>query len=56
MAEQGERTIEMTLKLVGEDRILWGTDYPHIDSLTVADNLPTDFAVLARNAEQAFRL
>lgn len=56
VAEQGERTIGMALKLVGEDRILWGTDYPHVDALNVSENLPTEFEVLARNAERVFRL
>src|SRR4051812_40983091 len=32
VAEPGERTIDAQLDLVGEDRILWGSDYPHIDS------------------------
>lgn len=31
-AEPEERTIGSMLDLVGEDRILWGSDYPHIDS------------------------
>ncbi|MGE0624476.1 MAG: amidohydrolase family protein [Pseudomonadales bacterium] len=56
VAEQGERTIGMALNLVGEDRILWGTDYPHVDALTVSENLPSEYPVLAQNAEQVFRL
>jgi len=32
VAEPEERTIGAMLDLVGEDRILWGSDYPHIDS------------------------
>ncbi len=32
VAEPGERTIGSMLDLVGEDRILWGSDFPHIDS------------------------
>jgi len=32
VAEPEERTIDSMLDLVGEDRILWGSDYPHIDS------------------------
>ena len=31
-AEPEERTTNSQLDLVGEDRILWGSDYPHIDS------------------------
>ena len=32
VAEPQERTIGAMLDLVGEDRILWGSDYPHVDS------------------------
>ena len=32
VAEPEERTIGAMLDLVGEDKILWGSDYPHIDS------------------------
>ena len=32
VAEPEERTIGSVLDLVGEDRVLWGSDYPHIDS------------------------
>ncbi|HEY4944305.1 MAG TPA: amidohydrolase family protein [Rhizomicrobium sp.] len=32
VAEPEERTIGAMLDLVGEDRILWGSDYPHVDS------------------------
>lgn len=32
VAEPEERTIEACLDLVGDDRILWGSDYPHIDA------------------------
>ena len=56
VAEQGERTIGMALDLVGEDRIVWGSDYPHVDALEVAAHLPTEFEVLARNAQSVFRL
>ena len=31
-AEPQERTIGAMLELVGEDRIVWGSDYPHVDS------------------------
>jgi predicted TIM-barrel fold metal-dependent hydrolase len=54
VAEQGERTIDLALELVGEDRILWGTDYPHVDALNVANNLPTRWPQLARNARAVF--
>jgi predicted TIM-barrel fold metal-dependent hydrolase len=32
VAEPDERSIGAALELVGEDRILWGSDFPHIDS------------------------
>lgn len=32
VAEPEERTIGSVLDLVGEDRVLWGSDFPHIDS------------------------
>lgn len=39
VAEPEERTIGSCLDLVGEDRILWGSDYPHIDSTMEAPDL-----------------
>ena len=56
VAEQGERTIGMALELVGEDRILWGSDYPHVDALRVADHVPSRFPALAGNARRVFKL
>lgn len=32
VAEPEERTVGAMLELVGEDNILWGSDYPHVDS------------------------
>ncbi|MEQ1890346.1 MAG: amidohydrolase family protein [Alphaproteobacteria bacterium] len=32
VAEPEERTIGSVLDILGEDRVLWGSDYPHIDS------------------------
>jgi predicted TIM-barrel fold metal-dependent hydrolase len=32
VAEPDERTIPAVLDLVGADRVLWGSDFPHIDS------------------------
>ena len=38
VAEPEERTISAMMDLVGEDHILWGSDYPHVDSrLDAAD-------------------
>jgi predicted TIM-barrel fold metal-dependent hydrolase len=56
VAEQGERSIDAALELVGADRILWGSDYPHIDSLEIAKHIPTGYGVLQRNAEAVFNL
>ena len=39
VAEPEERAIDAMLDLVGEDRILWGSDFPHIDSHTEAPNM-----------------
>lgn len=39
VAEPEERTIGAMLELVGEDRILWGSDFPHIDSTLEAPHL-----------------
>lgn len=54
VAEQGERTIDMALELVGRDRILWGSDYPHVDALDVSQNLPRRWPELAENVYRAF--
>lgn len=66
VAEPEERTIDAMLTLVGEDRILWGSDYPHIDSTLEAPNLIRQSikhlsesrrdAVLGGNAMKAFGL
>ena len=66
VAEPEERTIDAMCDLVGEDHILWGSDYPHIDSrldarnlidMSVADIEPKRRAkVLGDNAVQLFNL
>ncbi|MCB1693900.1 MAG: amidohydrolase [Pseudomonadales bacterium] len=66
VAEPGERTIGAMLELVGEDRILWGSDYPHVDSTLEAPNLirqslaslspERQEAVLGGNAARVFGL
>ncbi len=40
VAEPLERTVSMTLKLVGDQNIMWGSDYPHIDGLADVDVHP----------------
>ena len=64
VAEPEERTIGAMLDLVGEDRILWGSDYPHVDSYldapqqirrSVASLTPArQAAVLGGNARRVF--
>ena len=39
VAEPEERTIDAMLDLVGEDKILWGSDFPHVDSTLEAPRL-----------------
>lgn len=66
VAEPEERTIGAMLDLVGEDRILWGSDFPHIDSTLEAPNLirksvaglseARQARVLGENARQVFCL
>lgn len=66
VAEPEERTIGAMLDLVGEDRILWGSDYPHIDSTLAAPDLirssleglsaQRQAAVLGENARKVFNL
>ena len=54
VAEPLEHTVESTLQLVGEDRIMWGSDYPHIDGLAV---MPEDVPfgdLLSANARRVF--
>lgn len=54
VAEQGERTIDMALELVGRDRILWGSDYPHVDALNLSEHLPRKWPELAENFLSVF--
>jgi predicted TIM-barrel fold metal-dependent hydrolase len=64
VAEPEERTIGAQLDLVGGDRILWGSDFPHIDSTMEAPRLirqsvadlaaPARRAVMGGNAASVF--
>jgi predicted TIM-barrel fold metal-dependent hydrolase len=66
VAEPEERSIGAMLDLVGEDRILWGSDYPHVDSMLDAPELirgavsqlstSRQAAVLGENARKVFGL
>ncbi len=66
VAEPEEKTIGAMLSLVGEDRIMWGSDYPHIDSTLEAPTLIRESikhlrpeqqsAVLGENAGRVFSL
>jgi len=61
-----ERSIDAQCDLVGEDRFLWGSDYPHIDShIKAADEVRASLAsmsehrrrlVLGENARRLFAL
>ena len=39
VVEPQERTIGSVMDLLGEDRVLWGSDFPHIDSNLEAPHL-----------------
>ena len=54
VAEPMERTTQMVLELVGNDNILWGSDYPHIDGLADVGVHPPLADVLSRNAQRIF--
>lgn len=64
VAEPEERTIGAMLDIVGEAQILWGSDYPHVDSTLDAPSLihaatselglKRQAAVLGNNARQVF--
>jgi len=66
VAEPQERTNNAMMDLVGEDKILWGSDYPHIDShIEAADQIRASVAglnerrkrlVLGDNAKALFGL
>lgn len=66
VAEPEERSIGAMLDLVGEDNILWGSDYPHVDSrMDAAELIRQSVAplsaesrdrVLGANATQVFGL
>lgn len=66
VAEPEERTIGAMLELVGRDHILWGSDYPHIDSRLDARELINgslknlsaglQSRVLGENAQELFAL
>jgi predicted TIM-barrel fold metal-dependent hydrolase len=65
-AEPEERTIDAMLDLVGDERILWGSDFPHVDSCMEAPaqirasvaglSEPRRRAVLGENAQRLFGL
>lgn len=66
VAEPQERTIDAAMDLVDERHIVWGSDYPHIDShIEAADQIRASVAglseyrrrlVLGENARDLFRL
>ncbi len=54
VAEPLERTVDTALELVGPDRIMWGSDYPHIDGLAELGAKPAHADILAENARRLF--
>ena len=53
VAEPDERTIGAMLDLVGDDRILWGSDYPHVDSkLDAADLIRESIGGLDQSSQR----
>jgi predicted TIM-barrel fold metal-dependent hydrolase len=54
VAEPLERTIDMVLELVGQDKVMWGSDYPHIDGLADVSTHPRQQLVLSQNATALF--
>jgi uncharacterized protein len=66
VAEPEERTIGASMDLLGEDRVLWGSDYPHIDSTLDAPRLIRESAaslsverqrkLLGENARKMFSI
>ncbi len=66
VAEPEERTIGSVMELMGEDRVLWGSDFPHVDSTLEAPRLirksveglsdARRIKVLGANARQVFPL
>jgi predicted TIM-barrel fold metal-dependent hydrolase len=54
VAEPEERTIGAALELVGEDRILWGSDFPHIDShIDAPDQVKKSLSHLPQQQQRA---
>ena len=56
VAEPLERTVDMCLELVGKDRIMWGSDYPHIDGLAEVILQHTEPEVAHETANMVFEL
>ena len=54
VAEPLERTVDMVMDLVGPDRVMWGSDYPHIDGLAEVSDHPAQSEVLSANALKVF--
>ena len=54
VAEPMERTVDACLELVGNDRIMWGSDYPHVDGLADVSERPERWELLSENAERVF--
>ena len=53
VAEPEERTIGATMELLGEERVLWGSDYPHIDSTLAAASPDSKFNLESESSAAA---
>jgi hypothetical protein len=52
--DPGERSIDANCDLVGEERFLWGSDYPHIDShINAADEVRASLAGMTESRRRA---
>jgi uncharacterized protein len=53
VAEPEERTIGAVMDLMGEERVLWGSDYPHVDSnLEAPDLIRKSIATLSASRQR----
>ena len=66
VAEPEEQSIELAMDALGDDHVLWGSDFPHIDSRLDAAELILEYTseldadrrrkVLGENALELFNL
>ena len=54
VAEPMERTVQETMRLVGKENVMWGSDYPHIDAVGFGLGGGVDIEQLQVNAGVVF--